>query len=142
MTKSILVPIDISADKSSTPAIAIAQDLAKLNDGKLTLLNVVEQFTGYTSAYLPEDFYEKAKLEAMDTLKEVAARHGLSDTADIVVREGTPANEILNHAKDIKADIIVIPSHDPGLVDFFLGSVAARVVRHAHCSVMVVRETK
>jgi nucleotide-binding universal stress UspA family protein len=142
MTKTILVPIDISADKGSTPAIAIAQDFAKLNDGKLTFLNVVEQLTGYTSAYLPEDFYEKARVEAMDSLKEIAARHGLTDTANLVVREGTPANEILNQAKDMKADMIVMPSHDPGLADYFLGSVAARVVRHAHCSVLVVRETK
>jgi universal stress protein F len=142
MTKTILVPIDIAAEKGSTPAIAIAQNFAKLNDGKLTLLNVVEQFTGFTSAYLPEDIYEKARAEATDSLKEIAARHGLAETTDLVVREGMPASEILNHAKDIKADIIVIASHDPGLVDYFLGSVAARVVRHAHCSVMVVRETK
>ena len=141
MTKTILAPIDISAENSSTPAIALAQDFAKLNDGKVTLLNVVQQFTGYTSAYLPEDFYEKAADEAMDGLKAIAATHGLTDTANLVVRKGTPATEILNQAKDIKADIIVIASHDPGLADYFLGSTAARVVRHAHCSVLVVRPT-
>ena len=142
MTKNILVPIDISADTGSTAAIAMAQDLAELNDGKLTLLNVVQLYTGYTSTYLPEDFYEKARAEAMDRLKQVAATHGLAETTECIVREGIPANEILDHAKDIKADIIVIASHDPGLADYFLGSVAARVVRHAHCSVLVVRETK
>ena len=36
--------------------------------------------------------------------------------------------------------MIVIASHDPGLVDYLLGSVAARVVRHAHCSVLVTRK--
>jgi nucleotide-binding universal stress UspA family protein len=34
----------------------------------------------------------------------------------------------------------VIASHDPGFVDYFLGSVAARFVRHAHCSVLVARK--
>ena len=37
------------------------------------------------------------------------------------------------------AAMIVIASHDPGLADYLLGSVAARVVRHAHCSVLVTR---
>jgi nucleotide-binding universal stress UspA family protein len=142
MIKNILVPIDISAETGSTSAIAMAQDLAKSNDGKLTLLNIVQQFTGYTSAYLPEDYYEKARTDAADRLKEIAATHGLADTVDVVVREGTAATEILNQARDTKADIIVIASHDPGLSDYFLGSVAGRVVRHAHCSVLVVRETK
>ena len=142
MTKNILVPIDISAGKGSTTAVAMAQDLAKMNDGKLTLLNVVELVTGYTSAYLPENYYEKTGAEAMGHLKEFAAKHGLADTTETVVREGTPATEILNQAKDINADIIVIASHDPDLSDYFLGSVAARVVRRAHCSVMVVREAK
>ena len=139
MTKSILVPIDVSTDDAGASAIAIAKDLAKLQDGRLILLNVVEQFTGYTSAFLPDDFYERAGKEAKSALQEIAQKHGISGATDLVVREGTPATEILSHAKEIKADVIVIPSHDPELADFFLGSVAARVVRHAHCSVMVVR---
>ena len=38
--------------------------------------------------------------------------------------------------------MIVIASHDPGLADYLLGSTAGRVVRHAHCSVLVVRNAK
>lgn len=139
MAKTILVPIDISTDDEGTPAIAVALDLAKAYDAKLVLLNVVHQFASYTSAYLPEDFYEKAVAGADDALKKIADKHGLTGSADLAVREGNPATEILNHAKEAKADIIVIASHDPGIADYFLGSVAARVVRHAHCSVMVVR---
>jgi nucleotide-binding universal stress UspA family protein len=142
MTKSILVPIDVSSDQAGTAAIAMAMDLAKSTDGQLTLLNVVEPIIGYTSTYLPEDYCEQTAAEARKQLAEIVASHGLAETTNIVVREGTPATEILNQAKDIKADFIVIPSHNPGLADFFLGSVAARVVRHAHCSVLVVRNPK
>ena len=42
-------------------------------------------------------------------------------------------------AEDDKVDLIIIASHKPGLQDYFLGSTAARVVRHASCSVLVVR---
>ena len=52
---------------------------------------------------------------------------------------GHAARTILDYAEQMKADCIVIASHDPGIQDYFLGSTAARVVRHAHCSVHVVR---
>ena len=46
---------------------------------------------------------------------------------------------ILEYAKKIEADLIVIASHRPDLLDYFLGSTAARVVRHAECAVLVDR---
>jgi len=36
-------------------------------------------------------------------------------------------------------DLIIVGSHKPGLQDYLLGSTAARVVRHAMCSVLVGR---
>jgi len=42
-------------------------------------------------------------------------------------------------AKEKDVDLIIIASHRPGLQDYFLGSTAAKVVRHATCSVLVVR---
>ena len=46
---------------------------------------------------------------------------------------------ILDLAEKIGADLIVMASHRPELKDYLLGPNAARVVRHAECSVMVVR---
>ena len=43
-------------------------------------------------------------------------------------------------ADETNADLIVMASHRPELKDFLLGPNAARVVRHANCSVLVVRE--
>ena len=56
-----------------------------------------------------------------------------------MLREGNPANEILALAEESGADCIVIASHRPGFGDYLIGSTAARVVRHAPCSVMVLR---
>ncbi len=84
-------------------------------------------------------FHEKALADAAAKLNEIAARHDLTEIAEVAVRDGHPSTEILAFATEIGADMIVIDSHDPGLVDYFLGSVAARVVRHAHCSVLVAR---
>jgi universal stress protein F len=57
-----------------------------------------------------------------------------------IIAEGKIYQEILKAAQTIKADLIVMGSHHPELKDYLLGPNAAKVVRHADCSVMVVRE--
>ncbi len=48
--------------------------------------------------------------------------------------------EILKAAAESDCDLIVVASHRPALKDYLLGPNAARVVRHANCSVLVVRD--
>jgi nucleotide-binding universal stress UspA family protein len=56
------------------------------------------------------------------------------------VTVGDPSSEIINYANQENIDLIVIPSHGrTGLGHFFLGSVAEKVIRHAHCPVLVLR---
>ena len=56
-----------------------------------------------------------------------------------MIIKGHSGRSIVDVAKDIHADCIVIGSHKPGLIDYLLGSTAARVVRHAPCAVHVLR---
>ncbi len=67
----------------------------------------------------------------------MARREGLE--GQVVLRQGAPSTEILEEAARIGADAIVLGSHRPDYTDFFLGSTAARVVRHARCTVVVER---
>jgi nucleotide-binding universal stress UspA family protein len=54
---------------------------------------------------------------------------------------GDPGHEIANYAKEAEADLIVLHSHGrTGLKRMLIGSVAERVVRLAHCPVLVLRE--
>lgn len=139
MVSRILVPLDVNVGKTSKEAIALAYEMAKAHGAKLTLLHVIEQIPGYAAIHMPANFREKAVKAAEDGLKEAAKATGVEGKAEIVVREGHPSTEILDYAGKEKYDMIVIASHDPGVADYLLGSVAARVVRHAHCSVLVVR---
>ena len=50
-----------------------------------------------------------------------------------------PYHEILEEAGEIKADLIVMASHRPGFATYLMGSNATYVVRHARCSVLVIR---
>lgn len=56
------------------------------------------------------------------------------------VREGDHRAEIIDHAAEWGADLIVLGSHGrKGLNRFLMGSVAEFVARHANCSVQIVR---
>jgi universal stress protein F len=52
---------------------------------------------------------------------------------------GHAGRVIVDYASTNEIDCIIVASHRPGIGDFFLGSTAARVVRHANCSVHVIR---
>lgn len=91
-------------------------------------------------------------LEAADAARAVAAQlandmvgslqaAGRAATAD--PREGDAAAGIIDAANEVGADLVVIGTHGrTGLARLALGSVAANVLRHAHCSVLVVRASR
>ncbi|MDX9860174.1 MAG: universal stress protein, partial [Rhodospirillales bacterium] len=56
-----------------------------------------------------------------------------------IIAYGKVYKEILDATKLVKADLVIMGAHHPELEDYLLGPNAARVVRHAGCSVMVVR---
>ena len=142
MIKKILVPLPVESAKNGASATAIAKDIVTAQGAKIILLHVVEEMPPYVSVHLPADLRKNAAAAARDDMQAAAKAHGIEDITDIVVREGNPAADILDFATDTGVDMIVISSHDPGFADYLLGSVAARVVRHAHCSVLVVRLRK
>ncbi len=80
---------------------------------------------------------EKAQ-QRVDAL--VAAFAAAGQPADAELREGIPAPELIAAADECQADLIVVGSQGlTGIERFLLGSVSERVLRHAHCSVLLVR---
>ncbi len=142
MIEKILVPLPVQSAKSESPAVEMAAGIAKAHGAKIILLHVVEEMPAYVSVHLPADLRKKVVAAAREDMEAVAKKYGLGGDAEIVVRNGNPGTDILDFANDNDIDMIVMSSHDPGMADYLLGSVAARVVRHAHCSVLVVRPRK
>jgi universal stress protein F len=85
---------------------------------------------------MPPDYGDALKVEFQDRLDELASRFA---TGKGVLVWGHSGRTILDWAEANAVDCIVIASHRPGLQDYLLGSTAGRVVRHARCSVHVVR---
>ena len=140
MYKKILVPVDVSETDDVGASMSVAKDLAQASGGKIVLLNVMAPVSRFVELYLPEDAQAQAKAQTLEVLQKIAEKHGVADSAELVVESGLPYRTIVDFAKNKGVDLIVISSHDPDKGEFLIGSVAARVVRHAHCSVFVIRD--
>jgi len=136
MYKNILVPIDTGHVVEGKSIIDLAVKYSA-DDAKITLLNVVEDIPNWAAVNLPADLIDKSIETVQSELKAIATASG--GKMDVEVRTGHSYNTILDVAEEKNADLIIIASHRPGLQDYFLGSTAAKVVRHASCSVLVAR---
>lgn len=116
-------------------AIELARRLVT-EDGSIHAIHVYEPLQGSASTFVSEDAVAKALQGAKDMLAD-----RVKDAPDVeaVLIKGHSGRAITDHAIEIGADCIIIGSHKPGLRDYFLGSTAARIVRHAPCSVHVLR---
>ncbi len=139
MFKNILVPIDLAHIEKSQTMIEQAKVLADANDSQLTLLNVIMEIPAYVALEMPAGTQEKGIIHAKNTLNKLAQDHALPKSTGIEVVLGNAANKILDIAEKKNIDLIMIASHQPGFADYLLGSVSSKVVRHAHCTVMVLR---
>jgi len=136
MYQSILIPIDMSATDRAGDMFTAAKTLRQA-DGHITCLHVVQDIPASVSMEIPAEVMPRLMASARETIQAAADASGL-DVA-VHIESGHPARTILDVAGRLKADLIIIGSHKPGLEDYLLGSTAARVVRHAECSVLIQR---
>ncbi len=136
MYKKILVAIDMGHVAEGKTIIDIAAAHAA-EGAEIILLNVVEEIPNWAAVELPADITKKSLETSQQDLKAIATASGMK--MKVEVRLGHSYSTILDAAEDLGVDLIIVASHRPGLQDYFLGSTAAKVVRHAKCSVLVVR---
>jgi nucleotide-binding universal stress UspA family protein len=140
MFKTILFPVDLGEMEAAKPAIDKAVELARSTAGTVRLIYVRAIVPVTYMEFMPPAFDEAQQDEADAKLAEVAAGVGLPpERISAVVRLGSVYNEVLDEAEKTGADLIVIGSHRPTMATYLLGSNAATIVRHARCSVLVVR---
>ena len=135
MYKNILIPVLFDDDHDTKSSLAAAQALAD-DGGSITLVHVLEEIPSYVAAEIPVDTLTTTRNKAGALLQEAAKAVPGAQTKLLT---GHAGRAILDHANATKADCIVLASHKPGIEDFFLGSTASRVVRHAKCCVHVIR---
>ncbi|MDF2436678.1 MAG: universal stress protein UspE [Bacteroidota bacterium] len=147
--KKILVPVDFS--ETSMKALDHAVYIAKLNTADITLLNVVESTysyapsTDYTAlAFTNMETYEKEiQKQAKDHILKLAQKIKKKEGVNIIgiVSKGWVKEEILDAARSMRADIIIMGTHGvKGFREFITGSNTFRVVNEAQCPVLSVQK--
>jgi nucleotide-binding universal stress UspA family protein len=141
MYKRIVLAVDL-ADQAPTPkGLEQALELTKASGGELRLVNVQPVIPATFMEYVPADFDEEQSKRAKEALDAVVAAVDLpAERKSAVARAGGIYHELLQEASEWGADLIVVGSHRPVMSDYLLGSNAKTIVRHAQCSVLVVRE--
>lgn len=136
--KQILVPVDFS--ECSRKALQYALPLARQFNAGLILLHVLQPYVPI--AEMPSQEMESLE-DARRDLEEVQAEAGTTVVSRVEVRRGAPHTQIIDAAKELDVDLIVISTHGrKGLTRVLLGSTAEKVIRHAGCPVLVVREVE
>jgi nucleotide-binding universal stress UspA family protein len=140
MYRKIILAVDLAEPSDKPKGLAEALELAEASGGALRLVNVQPILPATFMEYVPADFDAAQEERAKAALEAVAARiraPGVEVSA--AVASGGVYHELLREALEWGADLIVVGSHRPVMSDYLLGSNAKTIVRHAQCSVLVVR---
>jgi len=137
--RKILVPVDFSPH--SDKAVELAVDVARKFGARLDLLHAYHLPIGVEYDYsLPPELLPAVREAAIRKLDEAVAKlsgEGLEVGGEVT--EGHPSEVILEAARRLEADLIVMGTHGrTGLQHVVLGSVAERTLQHARCSVLTV----
>lgn len=142
--RRILVPVDFS--NSSARALRYAAKRASETGGSVIIVHVVPADYGWLGFGRNElrDLDRSLQRQALERLRVFAEENvGEDVAADLEVRLGQPAEEIVAAAQDAKCDSIVLSTRGlTGLDRYLIGSVAHRVAQLAPCPVVLVRPGK
>ncbi|WP_331773898.1 universal stress protein [Sulfurospirillum sp. 1612] len=141
MFENILVPIHLEYKKNHKKLLMGALEVLNKETGKISLFNVDESSAhAGVSPILNQDHDSDYKEEALKLLSEIASEYQLPlERVELIVRHGAVHQQILEQAKDMNADAIVMMATKPSFGSYFISSTAERVIRHAKCSVFVIR---
>lgn len=140
MFKKILVPVDPAETGFAENALAKAAQFARDYGAKIHLMAVCPEVQSFVASQLPDGWQQREIEQTGVILDAIAARLEVPDgTVDQTVRMGSVYHEVIEEAERAGCDLVLMTSHKPGLSTYFVGSNAAHIVRHAPCSVMVLR---
>ncbi len=144
MNQNIVALVDLDDENSWHKALPTAIDHAKHVEARLHVLTIVPDGMlrmSVVAQTIPEGYEQRITDAAKERLSALVQEHATKGVkVEPAVRVGSVYREALNFARDCGAELIVMGAHKPGMADYLLGSNASQIVRHAKCSVWVVRD--
>ena len=134
----IVAPVDFS--EFSLEAVDVAVDIGG-SIGAVHIVHVLPELEPTEAGMVWSSADDEVRMrKAREALNEKFS-HSRYKGIEVEVLIGDAGHEITEYASRIAADLIVISSHGrTGIKRFLIGSVAERVVRLAHCPVLVLRK--
>jgi nucleotide-binding universal stress UspA family protein len=137
--KRILAPVDF--DQSSLKGLEVAAKLAQQNSAMVYVLHIVPVDFDVSSIPHYADLIKHQENIEREKLTEIAKQHLGEVKWEILDEMGPPADVIVEFAIRLPADLIVMVTHGRrGLARLVEGSIAEKVLRHAPCPVLAVRQ--
>lgn len=140
MYKKILVPIDLADENSWQSTLPIAVKFAQLFDGSILVATVIRDAKAFWEGAHWPFAYEALIAQSAQELSTIV-RNDVPSGVSVITKVGYGSiyREILRLAEDDGVDLILMTAQRPGVREYFIGPNASHVVRHARCSVLVVR---
>lgn len=142
MFKNILIPVDLAHEEQLRQLVEAAILLVNNQEGTINLLYVDQSFMHQGSyPHLDEKTFADHKKDARERMEHLLKGLVPANLIGVCgIRKGTVHDQVIEQSKLVKADVILIMAHRPGISSYFIGSNAEKVVRHAECSVFVIRD--
>ncbi len=135
---TVVVPVDFSEESFAAVDTALR---AANRAADVHVIHVIPELNSSEPGVVWQEINNESRTQhAIEALREKLADPKYKDV-QINIQIGDAGYRIAEFAKDVKAELIVIPSHGrTGLAHMLLGSVAERVLRLSHCPVLVLRD--
>ncbi len=135
---NILVPVDFSGE--SKKALPVAQYLAEIYDGQITLVHILELPSGIAKLFSNVD-ENGARKEVMDRLDDIIAEQPEGPVYRKMIKVGRASAKIIEAAIELDANCIVMGTNGAsGVQELLSGSNTSRVIKHAPCPVISLRD--
>lgn len=133
----VVVPIDFSED--SFAALATALEMVE-DSMHLHVVHVLASMEPAEPGVIWHTIDEASRTEHAKAALEAELKRRDYAVGRAVIRFGDPGHEIVSYAEQVDAGLVLVASHGKtGLERLLIGSVAERVVRLAHCPVLVIK---
>ena len=141
MTKHILCAVDLTHDADARALLAEAGRLAKLYSARLSAITVLPDYgSSWVGTFFQEGALDEARRTAAAALERMVAEVlPQQENARCMVALGSVYDKVLQAIAACGADLVIVGAHRPDFKDRLLGPNAARVVRNASISVLVIR---
>lgn len=120
--------------------ISRAVEISKKFKAKLHIIHVMEPIYGYGAieGQALIEMENNILHDARKTFHDLVSGYDISSD-QLIIKTGSPKAVVIEQAKELKVDLIIVGAHHKSGLNIFLGSTANGIINQAHCDVWVIR---